>query len=243
MADRENIEEARRRHREARARQDAARGDEAWKTWQTSAADHWVALNPQLRRLQQMDGTNEPTIESMRQLASHIESAMDPVPNTWRIDSSLPDEFRDVYAAQVGWWHQLMHGLYGPIDHAMSTARNGHRSGIELLVRFLEAEVYCDRSGYYKADVVRTITRVELDPANQARLQRVVLAVVDVPDRREFRAYIRLARHVQSATLLDALELRHASSDRRIARHARWMLDGLRAGGPRPPLFEGASSR
>jgi|GEM_PF-2713283 len=243
MADRESVDKARRRHREARARQDAAHGAEAWNTWQTSAAEYWLALNPQLRRLQTLDGTKVPTIEAMRELASHIESAMVPVPPDWRVDPSSPDEVRDVYAAQVGWWHELMRGLYGPLDRAISSAKAGDHSGVELLVRFLEADVYCDRSGYYKADVVRTVTRVELDPSTAARLQRVVLSVVDGPDRREFRTYIRLARLVDSPTLRDALELKHASSDRRIARHARWMLDGLRAGGPRLQPFEAASSR
>jgi hypothetical protein len=178
----------------------------------------------------------------MRELASNIESAMDRVPATWRIDSSMPNEVRDVYASQVGWWHELMRGLYGPIDQAISNAKAGDRSGIELLVRFLEADVYCDRSGYVKADVIRAVTRVVLEPSTRARLEQVALSVVDGPDRREFRTYIRLARYVDNPTLRDALELKHASKDARIARHARWMLDGLRTGGPQPPIFETASS-
>lgn len=120
-----------------------------------------------------------------------------------------------------------MAGLYGPVDHAIGRVEDGDADGIETLVRFLEADVYCDRSGYVKADAIRVLTRAKLDEQTTARLRGVVLAVVDGPDRREFRSYVRLARRVDSEELRAELRVRLDSASRRTARHAGWVLAGL----------------
>ena len=105
--------------------------------------------------------------------------------------------------------------------------RRDDQSGVETLVRFLEADVYCFRSGYVKADAIRFLTRADLNDETMERLRRVALTVVDDGDRREFRAYIRLGRRVDSAAFRNDLRTRLDSGSRRTARHADWMLVGL----------------
>jgi hypothetical protein len=103
----------------------------------------------------------------------------------------------------------------------------GDAAAVETLVRFLEADVYCHRSGYQKADAIRFLTRARLSVESERRLRDVVLAVVDDFDRREFRSYIRLARRVDDESLRAALRRRAFSDHRRTSRHARWVLKGL----------------
>jgi hypothetical protein len=62
-----------------------------------------------------------------------------------------------------------------------------------------------------------------------------VLARVDARARREFRAFIRLARAIDDPALRERLTVRIDGVDRLAARQARWMLDGMNHGGPRPP--------
>ena len=117
--------------------------------------------------------------------------------------------------------------LYDPVREAIQRLRHGDGSGIETLVRFLEADVYCFRSGYTKADVIRALTRADLDDPRTVRLRRVVLIAVEGDDRREFRAYVRLARRLDSPSLRDDLQHLASSSSTRVARHAQWVLEGL----------------
>jgi hypothetical protein len=94
-------------------------------------------------------------------------------------------------------------------------------------VRFLEADIYCFRSGYMKAEAIHVLKRADLDEKTAGRLRAVVLGVVSGYDRREFRAYIRLARRVESDALREDLRALAVSPARRTARHARWVLAGL----------------
>jgi hypothetical protein len=117
--------------------------------------------------------------------------------------------------------------LYASIDLAVNRLRSGDARGIETAVQFLEADPYCFRSGYMKADVIRFLIRATLDDAVAERLRRVVVMVVDGHDRREFRAYIRLENRVDSPSLRHELAIRTGSPEKRTARHAEWMLAGL----------------
>jgi hypothetical protein len=136
------------------------------------------------------------------------------------------------HLARTGWFHELMDGLYAPVLDAMRRLRRGDRSGLETLVRFLEADVYCFRSGYTKAAVIHRITQVDLDESTKERLRGVVLEVVDGHDRTEFRKYIRLARYVDSPDLRAALRERAATATWAPRRHAEWVLTAL---GETPP--------
>lgn len=210
---------------EADNAENAGHSADDWAVWQRAATEYWVLLHPDLARYRRGDPQRVPTVSEMRDRAEMVARSMDDVPDTWRL--APPSRQRAEHLARVGWFHEQLAGLYGPVDHAIERLRRDDRSGIETLVRFLEADVYCFRSGYAKAEAIRFLTRADLNDEVVERLRRVVLAVVDDFDRREFRAYIRLGRRVDSAAFRDDLRARLDSGSRRSARHADWMLVGL----------------
>ena len=199
---------------------------DAWHTWQRSAVAYWLHLHRGDRRYLRDKGLAVPTVQRMRDLATQINRIVEGIPRDWRIQPASNE--RADALARVGWWHELVAALYQPVEAARETLRDQPtEEAIETLVRFLEADPYCHRSGYEKADVIRSLTQVELSEEIRARLQRVLLTAVHGPTRREFRVYIRLARAVDDDELRIALSDALASRDRHIARHARWVLDGL----------------
>lgn len=105
--------------------------------------------------------------------------------------------------------------------------KGGHPEAPEAVVRFLEADPWFFRSGYIKADLIRFLRRLEFPQDLATRLRRVVLAVVDRGDRREFRRYCRLARSVDAPDLREGLALRLGHDDPAVRRRARWVLDAL----------------
>ena len=129
----------------------------------------------------------------------------------------------------------------------MELLRGGDRTKLEFVITFLEADLYFDRSGYVKEKIIRYIKPPMLTPQHVARLQAVVLAIVDKRDGREFRDYCRLARKVDSPELREQLNRRLtrawpsarsltddlpalmlvAQQDRDIRRRARWVLEAL----------------
>jgi hypothetical protein len=209
---------------EAEQVSNAGRSNEDWDVWQRAATDYWSSSIRAWRGFGAAMAQT-PTVEEMRERAEIIARAMDKVPDTWRL--APPSRQRAEHLAHVGWFHEQGSGLYGPIAHALERLRHDDPSGIETLVRFLESDVYCFRSGYMKAEVIRFLTRADLDAATIERPRVVVLAVVDDFDRREFRAYIRLSRRVDSAPFREDLRSRLASRSPRTARHADWVLVGL----------------
>lgn len=218
------IERALQRMLDADDAKNDSRSNDDWAVWQRAATEYWVALHPHLTRFRRGDPAETPTIAEMRERAEVVARGMDDIPDSWRL--APPSRQKAEHLARVGWFHEQLAGLYGPVEDAIKRLRQGDPSGIETLVRFLEADVYCLRSGYAKAEAIRFLTRADLDDATLERLRRVVLKVVDV-DRREFRAYIRLARRVDSAVLRDELRMRLAATRHRTVRHAEWMLVGL----------------
>lgn len=105
--------------------------------------------------------------------------------------------------------------------------RTGDTTAIEPSITFLEVDPWCFRSGYAKESILRSIKRVSLSDDQATRLRRVILNAVDVGDRREFRGYCRLARHVSDVSLRSALVERLDSSDPGRARRALWVLDAI----------------
>ena len=75
-----------------------------------------------------------------------------------------------------------------------------------------------------KAELIRRLKRLELDRGIQGRLRTVVVEVARGRDRREYRAYCRLARKVASPELRDRLVALAASEDDAVRRRAGWML-------------------
>jgi hypothetical protein len=207
------------------AKNDAGNANDPWAVWQRAATDYWLLVHPELRRLRRRDGAVLPTVSEMRERADHINRAMDGIPDNWRLRPPSADKIE--HLARVGWYHELMAGLYDPIASALPKVGDDP-SAIEVLTRFLEADVYCHRSGYTKSDVIRALAKATpSDAKTRRRLQGVVVAVVDGPDRREFRDYVRLARAVDDATMQTRLRGRLHAGAPVVARHARWILEGL----------------
>lgn len=196
-----------------------------WTTWQCAATDYWLLLHPELRHLRRSDPPVELTIERMQELAEHLNHAMDGIPSNWRLQK--PSEAKIEHLARVGWYHELLKALYEPMWVALE-GPPGDPERLERLVQFLEADVYCHRSGYMKSDAIRAIRRIPTiaEPV-RSRLQRVVIRLIDGPDRREFRDYIRLAKKVDDHALREQIRTRANSEFEIVARHARWMLEEL----------------
>jgi hypothetical protein len=218
------LDTALRRMLDADDAENTTHSNDDWAAWQQAAADYWVLRHPDLARLRRGEATRTPSIAEMRERAELLSRAMDGVPDTWRL--APPSVEKAEHLARVGWFHELIAGLYDPIHSAMGRA-GGDRQAVETLVRFLESDIYCFRSGYVKADAIRALGRADLDDPMVRRLRAVVLEIVDSYDRREFRAYVRLALRVDGEELRTALKERLASPSRRVARHARWVLEGL----------------
>jgi hypothetical protein len=195
-----------------------------WDAWQRAAVEYWLLQHPELGRFRRGDPLATPTVTEFHARADQVVNALGGVPPTWRLASPSPE--RAEHLARVGWFHELLAGLYEPIESSIQRAGTDPDAR-ETLVRFLEADVYCDRSGYVKADVIRALTRIELDVRTTGRLRSVVLDIVDGVDRREFRSYVRLARRVDGDELRAPLRDRLGSGKSRTARHARWVLEGL----------------
>jgi hypothetical protein len=210
-----------------RARQSASHDDrDAWPAWQRAATNAWIADHPDDARLRRPKPGHKPTVDEIARRAERLRSAMSGVEPTWRLQPDSAD--RQLANAQVGFFHEQMAGLYEPIFVAMAAIREGgHGDDVETLVRFLEADVYCFRSGYVTVDVIAALRRTTLSAPIAARLRHVVLSAVDSHDRREFRAFCRLASTVRDDWLVDQLTERLGSSLSRTARHARWVLDAI----------------
>lgn len=131
----------------------------------------------------------------------------------------------ELHARVLALYRAALDAAY-PENFAVHARRlgEGDLSGLETAVRFLEADPWFFHSGFVKAELIRSLKRLEIPPAAVERLRRVVLNVVDRCDRREFRHYCRLARKVDSPDLRRDLALRIQSDDPDVARRARWAM-------------------
>ena len=103
----------------------------------------------------------------------------------------------------------------------------GDPAAIESATLFLEADPWFYRSGYVKAELIRRLKRLPLSSEIEERLRAVVLDVARGRDRREYRAYCRLARKVASPELHAQMETLVAAGDPAVRRRARWMLAAI----------------
>jgi len=189
-----------------------------WEQQEAASLAWWLARHPESSRLRRPAPGHVPTVAEISERAEAIMS----------VDRARREGIDDeTERALLAWWHELSAGFWEPIERARQAVRSGDPSGIETLVRFLEADVYCFSSGYLKADAADALKRAELDAPTAERLRAVILAVVDSYDRREFRAYVRLARHIDNPAFREALRARLTDRSPRTARHARWVLVGL----------------
>jgi len=99
--------------------------------------------------------------------------------------------------------------------------------GVDSAIEFLEKDEWTFGSGYAKADLIRLLRKLDLKPGQAERLRRIVLAVVDGRDRREFRHYCQLACKLDSPRLREELMRRLEDENEVVRRHARWALEYL----------------
>jgi hypothetical protein len=180
-------------------------------------------------------GRPRPVRESdARHEADRIRAAADLVVETHRrvIEAARKrDEGRDA----VDRWHEAAREAHEAVGLLYSEAfeanlerlRTGDPVAVEPAITFLEVDPWCFRSGYAKETILRFLPRAPLTEEQAERLRVVVLHAVDVGDRREFRGYGRLARHVVDDALRFELLSRMRSADPGRARRALWILEAL----------------
>lgn len=92
---------------------------------------------------------------------------------------------------------RLIAEFHFPLEGVPGEVRRGVPRGIAQALEFLEADPWCFRSGYMKADLMRALaSAAELDGAVIARLQDVAVHRLQVPQPRLFWPTARLAERV-----------------------------------------------
>ena len=217
----------------------------AWPAWQRAAVAYHLATVPDDEVWRA--NSDQPalcSIEKIRERAGKLEEAR-AVVHAFPLRDTDFDQYVEQSAA-AGWFHEMFRAMYPPAFwRCLDGVKSGDRTGLEPIMRFLEADPWCFRSGYVKADLIRAVIRLDLTQADRARLRRVVLLAVDDPVlRRELRSYARLAVAVAGPGLVEALEARLSGDSSVIRANARWILDAL-AGRqlPRMSLMESARLR
>jgi hypothetical protein len=106
-------------------------------------------------------------------------------------------------AALRAWEHsavrfnELVQQFYAPLKTAMPSLRRGEPPAVDAALDFLEADPWCFRSGYMKADLMHALANApSLGAPAHARAQRVVLHRLLKPEPRLARHTARLAAAV-----------------------------------------------
>ncbi len=143
-------------------------------------------------------------------------------------------DWREIHSSQE--FMNLLHAFVAATDAAyppgfwedFENLRNRtDAKALETAIAFLEADPYFFRSGYAKEKLLRYVRGYQLNSEDVARLQQVILNIVDGHYCREFREYCRLARKVDSKDFRLQLESRAKSDDANIRKRAQWVLDAL----------------
>ena len=117
----------------------------------------------------------------------------------------------------------------GGLGRAFSQVEAGDPTTIEMAVQFLEADPYFYRSGYHKVDFIKHLCKNHLSEEQKKRLQQVILSQIRDRDKREFRAYCRLARAVTDPAFQEQIDEMAGPSRGTVPRHAQWVLDYLKS--------------
>jgi hypothetical protein len=115
-----------------------------------------------------------------------------------------------------------------PLKQVEQGAKRASEIDTADMLDFLEADPVFDRSGYMKEKLLTELKRRKLDRNELARLQAIILSIVQKPDhRREFLHYCRAAANVDNERFRAELEALDRSDDADVARRANWVLAAL----------------
>ena len=119
----------------------------------------------------------------------------------------------------------------GGLSRQFELLRRGDAEAIEMAVRYLEADPWYFRSGYYKADMLRCLRKHPLSEEQSSRLRRLILKRVRESRVRETRDYCRFAPKVTNSEFEAEIRSIAANSNRLASRRAQWVIDCLRSSG------------
>jgi hypothetical protein len=194
--------------------------------WVKAGADYYVALHPEDARWRPTS-TEEgiPSVDEIRDRSAAADRAHKAIPHDGRI--TMDKARHELWMAQVPWAEETFRGVYTDgFRRAVAAIKAGDASGLEYCVRFLEADPWCFRSGYMKAELIPAITQFELDEPMRQRLRLVVIAIVDdARRRREIGRYGTLARAVATIDLRAELEQRTMAADPQVRFNAARVLE------------------
>lgn len=117
----------------------------------------------------------------------------------------------------------------GGLSKEFELLRAGDVTAIEMAIRFLEANPWFFRSGYYKADILKLLRKHSLSEEQCARMRKLVLERVRDRPVREMRAYARFAPKISTPQFEAEITVIAANADRHAARHAQWVSDCLKS--------------
>ena len=122
----------------------------------------------------------------------------------------------------------------GGLSREFELLRIGDPTAIEMAVRFLEANPWYFRSGYYKADILKLLRKHPLSEEQCARMRTLILERVRGRPVREIRAFARFAPKVTTPEFEIEIVNIAENAKRHAARHAQWVLDCLKSAGKIP---------
>ena len=211
--------------------------DDDWAAWQRDGTARHLTLVPE-DEVWRADPKAPAlrTIEEIRVRAAKLEEARLAIPARIPIQQDPDYHHHAEHSMAAAWFHEMRTAMYPPaFRQAIVAVKAGARSGLEAVLRFLEADPWCFQSGYVKADVIPPILRLPLEETERARLRAVVLNFVDCPKRRrELRCYGNLARAIDNPELHEALVQRLGSADPFVRYNARAIVDRMSENPPAP---------
>lgn len=92
------------------------------------------------------------------------------------------------------------------LNDRVAAVATGEPEAVEWALTFLEVDPWCFRSGYLKVRLLRKVANLDLGAAAAPRLRALIVRVGLTPrSRNELKAYVTLARRLDSPELQDAL--------------------------------------
>lgn len=112
----------------------------------------------------------------------------------------------------------------GGLKHGLELLKNNDPGAIESAIAYLKADPYFHRSGYIKQTVCRLLKQARLTKSQIQELQKILLASLQTPLRREFIEYCRLARKIANPDFITHLNRIAAEAPSSMQRKAEIML-------------------